>query len=55
MKASDLLQEVRFPEFGLERWRATAEKALGGAAFEDVAGLLGVTARRSGQGWLLAP
>ena len=35
MKASDLLQEVRFPEFGLERWRATAEKALGGTAFED--------------------
>ena len=26
---------VRFPEFGLERWRALAEKALGGAAFED--------------------
>ena len=35
MKAGDLLQETRFPEFGLERWRALAEKALGGAAFED--------------------
>ena len=35
MKAGDLLQETKFPEFGLERWRALAEKALGGAAFED--------------------
>ena len=35
MKAGDLLQQVRFPEFGLERWRLAAEKALGGAAFED--------------------
>ena len=35
MKAGDLLQQVRFPEFGLDRWRLAAEKALGGAAFED--------------------
>ena len=35
MKAGDLLQEVKFPPFGLDRWRALAEKALGGAAFED--------------------
>ena len=35
MKVGDLLQETQFPEFGLERWRALAEKALGGAAFED--------------------
>ena len=35
MKAGDLLQEVEFPEFGLERWRALAEKALGGAPFEE--------------------
>ena len=35
MKAGDLFQETRFPEFGLERWRALAEKALGGGTFED--------------------
>ena len=35
MKAGDLLQQVRFPEFGLDRWRLAAEKALGGAVFED--------------------
>jgi len=35
MKVGDLLKEASFPEFGMERWRALAEKALGGASFED--------------------
>ena len=35
MKAGDLLQDVRFPELGLEQWRALAEKALGDSSFED--------------------
>ena len=34
MKAGDLLQQVRFPEFGLDRWRLAAEKALGGLALD---------------------
>ena len=35
MKVGDLLKEASFPEFGMERWRALAEKALGGAPFEE--------------------
>jgi methylmalonyl-CoA mutase len=35
MKVGDLLKEASFPEVGMERWRALAEKALGGASFED--------------------
>src|SRR4051812_19863060 len=35
MRVCDLLKEASFPEFGMERWRALAEKALGGASFED--------------------
>jgi methylmalonyl-CoA mutase len=35
MKVGDLLRQTSFPEFGVERWRALAEKALGGASFEE--------------------
>ena len=35
MKVGDLLTTASFPEFGMERWRALAEKALGGAPFEE--------------------
>jgi methylmalonyl-CoA mutase len=35
MKVGDLLKSASFPEFGMERWRALAEKALGGAPFEE--------------------
>lgn len=35
MKVGDLLKEAHFPELGMERWRALAEKALGDATFED--------------------
>jgi methylmalonyl-CoA mutase len=35
MKVGDLLKEAGFPEVGMERWRALAEKALGGASLED--------------------
>ncbi len=35
MKASDLLSKASFPEFGMERWRALAEKVLGDARFDD--------------------
>lgn len=35
MKVEDLLKEASFPELGMERWRALAEKALGDARFED--------------------
>jgi methylmalonyl-CoA mutase len=34
MKVSDLLKEARFPDLGMEGWRALAEKALAGAPFE---------------------
>lgn len=35
MKVGDLLKDANFPELGMERWRALAEKALGDVSFED--------------------
>ena len=35
MKVGDLLKDASFPELTMERWRELAEKALGGASFED--------------------
>lgn len=35
MKVDDLLDTASFPEFGIERWRALAEKALGGGSVDE--------------------